>query len=196
VSTLKSNVTAKRIALLASRDEKVFHIKDLANAWSIQNPNTLRVILKRYTENGLLYRIYRGFYALLPLHELDPLLLGAKALHRFCYVSTETVLFEKGYISHAVPSYTFVSDISKTFHIENHDFKSRQLKIEYLYNPEGIELENGVQKATVHRALADLLYFNPYYHLDKTIDFQKIKRIQKILGYPLTPNRYEASKTN
>ena len=67
MSTLRNNTSAKRIALLASKNESIFHIKDLANLWAISDANTLRVTLKRYTDQGVLFRIYRGFYSLLPV---------------------------------------------------------------------------------------------------------------------------------
>src|SRR3989338_8203390 len=117
MSTLKNNISARRMALLAQKKETIFHIDDLANLWEIADRNTLRVTLKRYTDNKLLYRIYRGFYSLSPFSELDPILLGAKALHAFCYLSTETILWEEGYMSQAPSVYTFISTISKQFRI-------------------------------------------------------------------------------
>lgn len=193
MSTLKSNITARRIALLAKNGEKIFHAKDLANLWGIQNKNTLRVTLKRYSKEKLLYRIYRGFYSLLPVDELDPVLLGAKALHQFCYLSTETVLYQEGYISHTVDFQTFLSSKSLKFKIGGYQFVSRQLDDKYLYNPEGIFLKNGVNTAGSERAICDMLYFNPTYHFDKPVEWKKIRLMQKNLQYPLTPHRYDTA---
>lgn len=196
MSTLKNNISAQRMALLAKKREIIFHIDDLANLWEITDRNTLRVTLKRYTDAELIYRIYRGFYALQPLAELDPTILGAKAIHRFCYLSTETVLWREGFISQAPSIYTFVSDISKEFRIGPHRFKSRKLHDRYLYQPTGVNTNNNLKQATPKRAIADILYFNPKFHFDRPISWKKIKKIQKEIGYPLTPNRYDSPKKN
>ena len=194
MSTLKNNTTAHRIALLATKGELIFHIDDLANLWNIQNPNTLRVTLRRYTQNGLLHRIYRGFYSIIPLNELNPVLMGAKALHKFCYLSTESVLFNAGYLSQNMSVYTFISEKSIKFQIDKYNFISRQLKDEYLYQSEGIYRKNGVNWATNERAIADLIYFNANAHFDKPVDWKKIKAMQKKIGYPLTPERYDLTQ--
>jgi len=191
MSTLRSNVTARRIALLAKTGERIFHTNDLANLWNIQNKNTLRVTLKRYVEDGLIYRIYRGFYSLFPIDEIDPALMGAKAIHQFCYLSTETVLRQEGHILQNISYYTFVGSKGLKFVIGGYEFKSRQLDEKYLYNPEGVLLRDGVKIAIVERAVCDMLYFNPSYHFDRSIDWKKIRSMQKKIGYPLTPHRYD-----
>ena len=188
MSTLQMNVTGKRIARLAQNGEILFHTKDLANIWDIANPNTLRVTLKRYVQNKLIYRMYKGFYSLIPPHTLPPLLLGAKALHRFCYVSTESILTKEGYINHIPSHHTFISNKRYTFSVGRHDFLSRQLDKKYLYNNEGIYEENGVRKATIERAIADMIYFCPKYYFDREPDWIKVNDMQKKLGYPLTPS--------
>ncbi len=195
MSTLQKNITGKRIALLAEKGEILFHFNDLANLWLIQNKNTLRTTLKRYCQNQLLYRIYRGFYSIKPVNEIDPVLIGAKSLHQFCYLSTETVLFQEGYLSQKIDHYTFISKKSLKFAIASHSFRCRQLKEKYLFNPCGIMGKNGLKTATIERAIADLLYFNPWYHFDHPIDWTKIKLLQKQIGYPLTTHRYDYSKT-
>lgn len=191
MSTLKNNITARRIALLAKNGEKIFHIEDLANLWNIQNKNTLRVTLKRYIDSGLIYRIYKGFYSLIPIGEIDPVLIGAKALHRFCYLSTETMLRQEGYILQSVDYLTFISSKSLGFVVDGYKVKSRQLDEKYLYNPEGVLLKDGVKIATLERAICDMLYFNPNYHFDRSIDWRKIRLMQKRIGYPLTTHRYD-----
>ncbi|MBI2639174.1 hypothetical protein HYW83_06340 [Candidatus Peregrinibacteria bacterium] len=186
MSTLRNNISAQRIALLAKKQEMIFHIDDLANLWRITDRNTLRVTLKRYTDNKLLYRIYRGFYSLSPVSELDPVLLGAKALHQFCYLSTETILWRNGFISQTPSVYTFISTLSKQFRIGPHRYKSRKLHDRYLYQPTQLIMQNGVKQATAERAIADMLYFNPRFHFDHPVPWKKIKKIQKEIGYSIT----------
>lgn len=200
MSTLKNNITAKRIALLASKGEVLFHVKDLANIWSIFDSNTLRVTLKRYTDSGILYRIYRGFYSLFPppgtspFYGLDPIFLGAKAIHDFCYLSTESVLYQSAYIHQKITSFTFVSEKSVKFEIGDYAFTSRQLHPRFLYQSEGVLRKEKIFVATPERAIADMLYFNPYYHFDRSPDWKKIFALQKKIGYPLTPHRYDFAK--
>lgn len=196
MSTLKNHVSARRIALLGQKEEVIFHIDDLANLWEITDRNTLRITLKRYVDNRLLYRIYRGFYSIHPLSELDPLLLGTKALHQFCYVSMETVLWQEGFISQTPYAYTFISSVAKHFQIGSHRFKSRKLHDRYLFQPAGIIIKNKIRQALPERAIADMLYFNPFFHFDRPVPWKKIKMMQKNIGYPLTHNRYDTSQKN
>jgi len=181
--------TADRIVILARQKQSIFHTQDLARLWGIENLNTLYSLLRRYHSKRILFRIYKGLYSLLPVDQLDALIVGAKALHSFAYVSTETVLVEAGIIAQADYHYTFVSAHSRRFQIGNRSFISRQLKDEYLYNSAGISEKNGLLIASLERAVADLLYFNPKVYLDGVdrLDFAKVRDIQKEVGYPLTP---------
>ncbi|EKD31938.1 MAG: hypothetical protein ACD_77C00209G0001, partial [uncultured bacterium] len=147
--------TSDRIAILAREDCPVFHTKDLARLWGIRNENTLYTNLKRYTKQGLIFRIYKGLYSILPPEKLDPLLLGVKALHGYAYISTETILVQEGVITQTIYNYTLISQHSRHFQIGHYEFKSRKLKDEYLYNPVGIFEEDGILKATLERAVAD-----------------------------------------
>lgn len=178
-----------RIAILARQPHPLFHAHDLCLLWGLKNKNTLYTLLKRYTQRGLLFRVYKGLYSLLPIEKLDPPLLGLKALHGFAYVSTETILIQAGIMSQVGYAYTLISDCSRHFQIGPHQFRSRQLRDRYLYNPAGIVEENGILKATVERAVADLLYFNPKAYFDgyKMVDAKKVRAFQKEIGYPLTP---------
>lgn len=190
---MKKPSQAERLTQLALQNETLFHIKDLRAWWGIRNPNTLRMTLKRYADAGLLHRIYRGFYSLLPIEKLSPVELGQKALHRYAYLSTESVLYRDGYLSQAPSAYTFVSGKRQKFTIESRHFFSRSLPKKYLMNPAGLTVKNGLHVATPARAIADLLYFNPKVHFDKTIPWPEVKTIQEQMSYPLTPERYAAA---
>lgn len=186
-----------RIAQLARLGQEIFHTSDLAILWKIKDPNTLYTTLRRYTQKGLLFRIYKGMYSFKPICELDPLMLGLKALHRFAYVSTETVLFQHGVILQNVSSITLVSDISKRFEIDSSNYVCRRLNDKYLHNSAGITVEHNVKVANITRAIADLLYFNPRAYLDGTtlVNWNDVRALQKQIGYPLTPHQYDASKS-
>lgn len=178
------------LAILMRQKEQVFHTQDLAVLWGFKNKNNLHITIKRYCDKGILYRIYRGMYAILPLNEIHPWKLGAKALHNFCYVSTETVLEKEGFINAVIRDVTFVSNKSKSFQIGDNFYKSRKLQEKFLFNPTGITEENSVKIATPQRAIADILYFNPKANFDRPVDWEKIKQIQQTVGYPLTKARY------
>ncbi|MCD6270293.1 hypothetical protein J7J23_00755 [bacterium] len=187
MSTGYDNITNNRFAQLARMNEVIFHISDLANLWQIQNKNTLYTTLKRYVQKGLLFRIYRGFYSLKKIEQIEPALLGIKALNRFAYLSTETVLVKAGIISQVSHRITLVSSVSKRFSIGGNFYLVRKLDDRFLFNPIGLRIEGGFYQAAVERAAADLLYFNPHYFFDarQLLDWEKVKKIQEELGYPI-----------
>ncbi|MFA6171360.1 MAG: hypothetical protein WCW77_04385 [Patescibacteria group bacterium] len=192
MSTVKINVKQNRFALLARLNEEIFHIDDLQNLWNIREKNTLHTTLKRYVDQELLYRIYRGFYSLKPLDKIDPYLLGIKALHGYGYVSTETILAKEGIISQNLDKITLISSQSRRFSLAGRNYYSRKLDDKFLFNPAGLLEKAGVKSAALERAVADLLYFNPRFHFDGKImiDWKKVKNLQKEIGYPPTSKRY------
>jgi len=175
-----------RLSELIRLDRKIYHSNDLALLWDITNKNTLYTTIKRYVRKGVLIPIYKGLYSTIPLSQLNPLELGRAIIHRYTYLSTESVLAQAGVISQATYQYTFVSNLPKKVSVGSLSFLYRQLKEEYLNNPAGVTNQNGIFIATTERAVADMLYFNPKYHFDvpETIDFDKVKIIQKEVGYP------------
>jgi predicted transcriptional regulator of viral defense system len=186
MSTVYNNNYSKRFALLAQAGERVFHARDLANLWQIKDNNNLYTTLKRYVQRGLLFRVHKGLYSLVPVQEIDPRLLGLKVIHEYAYVSTETVLIETGIIQQNIDWITLVSSKSKKFSQGKSNYWSRQLADKFLFNPVGIIERDNIFIATPERAVADLLYFNPKAYLDGVhlVDWKKVKRIQKEVGYP------------
>jgi len=187
MSTGHDNITNNRFAQLARMGEVVFHISDLANLWRIKNKNTLHTTLKRYVQRGLLFRIYRGFYTLKKIEQIDPVFLGIKALNRFAYLSTESVLVKDGIISQVSRQITLVSSVSKKIFIGDNLYLVRKLDDRFLFNPIELKLEDCFYRATTERAVADLLYFNPRYFFDgaQMINWKKVREIQRELGYPI-----------
>ena len=172
---------------MAKLNEEVFHVDDLAALWQIKDKNTLHTTLKRYNQQKLLFRIYRGLYSIKPINKVNPFLLGVKALHAYAYISAETVISISGIITQDIRSITLISNKSKRFNIGEYDFYSRKLSERFLYNPAGIEIVNGVKTASLERAIADLLYYNPKYFFDadSNISWKKVKAIQAEVGYPI-----------
>jgi hypothetical protein len=174
-----------RINELLKLDRKIYHTNDLAILWDMANRNTLYTTIKRDVQKGVLIPIYKGLYSTVPLQQLNPFELGKAIIHRYTCLSTETVLAQAGVISQTIYAYTFVSDQPRKVTVGSMAFLFRKLKDEYLHNPAGVENQNGVFVATLERAVADMLYFNPRYHFDvpENIDFEKVKSIQKEVGY-------------
>ncbi len=172
---------ADKIALLVRQKELIFHAQDLMVAWGIYNKNTLYTTTRRLIKSGSLYRIYKGMYSILPPSEIDPLLVGIKALHGFGYVSTETVLSDEGVINQLSSRITLIGEKSLKFGAAGHDYTCRKLRDKFLYNEIGITMSDGVRRANVERAVADMLYFNPKFHFDnrKLIDWKKVNELRK-----------------
>jgi len=190
-NTISKDSTAQwRFATLARLDEKIVHAKDLATIWGIKDPHTLNVTLSRYVKRGLLIRLQKGMYSLKPAAKLDARLIGIKALHGRAYVSTETVLADAGVIMQSINTITLISSVSKNFTVAGHNYKSRQLKDEALYQDLGLVERDGILVASTERAIADMLYFNPKYYFDnpKIVDWGKVHALQKQLGYTLIGN--------
>lgn len=183
----KSSAIDARFAALARMGEIVFHARDAAVIWGITNKNTLHTILSRYARSGLLFRLQNGLYSIKPPQEIDPLLIGSKAIHGFCYVSTETVLSRAGIIQQQVSRMTLVGGVSKQFALSGYNYRLRRLSDIYLFNEAGIAREGSVRIASSARAVADMLYFNPRYHFDASahIDWSAVNRIQKDVGYAI-----------
>ncbi|MDA3941131.1 MAG: hypothetical protein PF693_17775 [Spirochaetia bacterium] len=188
MSTSYQTSSQQRFQRIAQLNEKVFHIDDLARIWQISSTNTLRVTIHRYIKKGWLFRIYRGFYSIVPFKKLDPLFLGVKALHQFAYVSTESILFEAGIIMQIPSRITLVSSESRQFTIGNYEYQSRKLQDRFLFNSLGINDSNEFKKAGIERAIADLLYYNSKYYFDNfsIIDWKKVNELQENIGYPIT----------
>lgn len=193
MSTLSKNISAQRIAQLIATGRTLFHEGDLAALFGVTNANTVRVTLHRLARAGVLHRVQRGLYSIVPPENIDPITLGIALLHRFCYLTTESVLMREGYILQAIDAVTFVSSASLRRQIFGHRIISRRLQPRFLHNHCGLELCGGVLQATPERAIADMLHFDPWYHFDRSVNWARVASLQRAVGYPLTPHRYADS---
>lgn len=182
-----------RIADLAILGEQVFHADDLANLWKIRKRSTLYETLSRYTKTGLLHRVHKGLYSLKNVTDINPLLLGVKAIHGYAYISCETVLYDAGLINQPSYEITIISTASKRFVVGEHRFRSRKLADRFLYNDIGIEIQDGVRRASTSRAVADMLYFHPKKYFDAPIDVPAVQKIIHTVGYTLSLDSYDDS---
>lgn len=171
--------------MLLRQDKKMFHASDLALLWDINSPNTLRTTLKRFVDRGILKRIHKGFYSIVDISTLNTLDLGFAYLNTFSYVSLETILVREGIIFQELHSTTYISSRAQTFAINNKKYTVRQMQPKYLHNTAGILKVADHYEASVERAMADMLYYNPKYHFDNAqgVDFDAVTTVQKEIGY-------------
>ncbi|MEK7577446.1 MAG: hypothetical protein AAB492_02385 [Patescibacteria group bacterium] len=174
-----------RISKLLALDRKLLHTQDLALLWGITNTNTLYTTISRHIKAGVLHPVQKGLYSTQPISKVDPYDLGVALSHDFTYVSCETVLANTGVISQSLNAITCISTFSKTIEKVGYRFRFRQLADQFLYQSIGIEIKDEVLWATAERAMADMLYFTPHYHVDNRsqIDWKKIHFIQREMGY-------------
>ncbi len=188
MSTARDNITQRRFADMAKIGLILAHTGDLASLWQISDRNLLHTTLSRYCKAGLLTRIYRGFYSVADIKKIHPWRLGASALHRYAYVSTWSILARDGVIFQQIQYVTFCSSVSRRFELAGQSYLSKRLAPRFLVQTIGINLVNGIFEATLERAVADLLYFNPKFYFDRpqVIDWKKVHEIEHTIGYPLT----------
>ena len=158
-----------KLNLLLKSNQNIFHTQDLALLWGINNRSTLYTTIKRYLKKGILVKLIKGLYSTLPIDEIDKFRLGTALIHKFCYVSCETVLFKEGVINQKVYPITFVSSVSLKIEFNKTQYIYRQLKPEILFDPNGVEKKDGYFIATKQRAISDMIYFNPKYYFDNKI---------------------------
>ncbi len=179
------NHKQSKLQILLKEDRKLFHSRDLALLWEIDNKNTLYTSIKRYVKKGILNPIHKGFYSTISLDRFDPFSLGVSFLHQYAYISTETVLARAGIIQQDLNYITLVSSLSKKFSIGEQRYFCRKMKDKLLYQGMGIVDKSNYKEAETERAVADLLYFNPNYYFDNAgqIDWEKVKYIQRKAGF-------------
>lgn len=175
-------MTTDKIGILVQQSQKLFHTSDLKVLWNILNQNTLHKTIARLIKKGVLISLQKGFYSIVPLDQLDPIEIGFRAINHFSYLSTESVLSKNGIINQSPNKITFLSSSPANFDINGVSYLVRQLKPQCLNNTVGIiQDDKGIFMATIERAIADMLYFQPNYHFDANniIDWNLVKNYQQ-----------------
>jgi len=173
-----------RINKLIATGKKIFYIDDLRLIWKVRKSNTLYTMLKRYVQKGILYRIKKGIYSYIDTEKLDILEVANFLIKKYCYLSTETILKREGVIFQESNQLTFVSNYSAKLFYKNYLIRVRKLDDKYLYNDLGITKKETHNEASLERAVADILYFNPRFYFDNSkFKMKKVKSLQKQIGY-------------
>lgn len=171
-----------KVGILIHQPQKLFHTSDLGVLWDIKNSKTLHQTIYRMVKKNVLFSLQKGFYSVVPLDQLDPIEVGFRAVKRFSYLSTESVLSKNGVINQSPSKITLVSSSSSNFKINGISYLVRQLRPKSLNNSLGItQNDKGVFVANTERAIADMLYFQPNYHFDANslINWESVKEYQK-----------------
>lgn len=178
-----SNTEKQKILLQSG--QRIFTTSDLALLWNILDRNTLLTTIKRYTQKGVLNRIYKGLYSTIPINQLNSYEVGCAIGGPFSYISGETVLAKEGIIFQNIKKITLFGRRSKEITIEDTTYLCRYLNSKYLLNRAGIKDNKGYSVATAERALADLQYINHKFFIDNdiSIDMDKVNNLNKEIGY-------------
>lgn len=171
--------------MLLKQGRKLFHTQDLAVIWEIKDKNTLYTTIKRYVKKGVLRRIHKGFYATTSLDRFDPVDLGVSFLHRFAYLSMESVLFRGGIVNQVPQAVTLVSEVSREFELAGRRYLARRMQPRLANNLTGLIKVGDHWEAEVARAVADMKYFNPkvYFDAPDQVDWTEVEKIQKEVGF-------------
>ncbi len=174
-------MTINKKQKLIQDNRDLYHTQDLSVLWGMENEASLHTTISRYVKKGFLNRIHKGFYSTKPIKDIDPVKLGLVSLRRWGYLSTESVLVSKGVIFQELKYITLISDFSKKISIAGHDYKIRKMKKDFLYNETGIKNK----KASLERAVADMLYYSSDYYFDneRKINWNKVEDIKNKTGY-------------
>lgn len=155
-----------KLNMLLKSGQDLYHTQDLALLWGTQNRNSLYTAIKRYVKKGILIKITKGLYSKIPIKEINIYALGSALIHKFCYLSCETVLAKEGVINQAVLPITFISSVSLKIEFNDTVYLYRKMNPEKLLDPAGVNEMDGYFMATKERAISDMLYFNPKYYFD------------------------------
>jgi hypothetical protein len=165
--------------LLKNRKKNtIFTLSEIAFLSNILEKDKLYSYLKYAVQNRYLTRISRGIYALDDSYDRQEF---ANKYRSPSYISLYTVLQEKGVVFQPYSSIYAVSQRSETVEIHHQEYCYRKIQDIYLLNPLGILNQNGVNKASLERALCDTVYLDGAGHFDnlRSVDWKMIKKIYK-----------------
>lgn len=146
------------IAKLISSKHTVFTVDELKKLFSDYSQDGLNNFLRRAKNNNILYNVRNGIRV---LPNYDTMELACK-IKKQAYISLEYVLFKEGVIfQYYNDIITATSDDSRTYQIDNREYRYSKIKNDILMNPIGIKTYDNYRIATLERALCDLVYLNP-----------------------------------
>lgn len=169
----------KYIETLLKSKKTVFTYDDIRFFFQITNRNTLKSLLERMIQSGVLQRLANGIFALPHYDQFE----FATLLKKNSYISFETVLKQKGIIFQDYGNTLFLaSDRSEKKSAFWTLFSYHKLRNDLLAYPLWILQTWTYAIATAERAVCDRLYLSPNYYFDniEPLDKEKLLRIAQL----------------
>lgn len=145
-----------------------------------ENPAQIRLQLNRWTKDGKVIKLHKGFYTIAdPYRKVpsEPFCI-ANALKPASYVSLHSALSWYGLIPEFVPAFTSITTgRPQTIETPLGRFEFRHISKKYFWGYRQIDLRSGLSAFVSHpeKALLDLIYLTPGSH---KIEFLQELRLQ------------------
>jgi len=173
----------KPIEALLQSGHTVWSLGDLRILWGGVNPAALKSQVQYYQKSGRIIRIHRGIYAL--KKDYDPYELAQKLV---CpsYISLESALRHHGIIHQYSNVFTCIAPYSRTFLVDQYEYRYHKMNTVLLSCPIGIQYSNAYAMALPERALFDALYlgFNPDVSSRENWDTTLLKKLAQEFSFP------------
>lgn len=175
-------------------EQTVFTLPEISLLTGQYKGQKLYSALKYAVKTGSIIRITKGFYAFNNLYNKQEL---ANKYRTPSYISLYTVLQEAGVVFQPYDSIYTVSNRSEVVIIDGQKYIYRKIKDEFLLNPIGLVVKDGLNKATPERALCDKIYLDGDEYFDnlRTIDWSLVETINQQV-YQNNPSIKEFIKKN
>ena len=148
---------------LLESEKTVFSLNEIAMLVNAKETSNLKSQLHYYVKIGLLLNIRRGFYAK-QKYNIEEF---ACKLYTPSYISLDYVLQKESINFQFNSKISAISYLSREITLDNNTISYRKLKNTVLINTTGIRrLDNGINIATVERAVMDSLYLNKSGYFD------------------------------
>lgn len=166
----------KNFIKLKKDDQTVFRFSDLSQIVEGYTGSKLRSALKYALIKGDIFRISEGIYSLSKDYSR---LEFANKYRSPSYISLYSVLQKEGVIFQPYSIIYIVSNRSQEIEIDGQKYIYRKIKDSILLNPFGVKNKNGIQIATIERAVCDKLYLDGDEYFDnlRNIDWNLMTEI-------------------
>ena len=153
---------AQRLKILTDSGKTVFSLKNLRSLWEVKNQTT-KVIAKRMTDKGLIFRISKGYYSLskdFNDYELANLIISPSYISLYSSLFYHKVSFQ---FSNTITSVALFNYQKK---VKEKVFKYCAMKKNLFFNLEGINYKDNLSIASPERAILDSFYFGLLPNID------------------------------
>ncbi|GHU09298.1 hypothetical protein FACS189431_7120 [Alphaproteobacteria bacterium] len=159
---------------------RVFNTDDLSVLWGQDKRTDTVQSVKKYTKDGKVFRLRRGLYAL----DAESATEGEVANKALApsYVTGQTVLAKHGSTFQVTGTVHSAALETKKITVVDTIFQYHTLRPDIFFNSDGVEKIDGVNIATLERAIVDLVYYSrgKYQFEDvEKVNWSKMKKLAK-----------------